>query len=49
MPANILQEVVGITVAFLICFVADLKQRLKKARLLPDWEGEFLSKKKEAV
>jgi uncharacterized membrane protein len=46
MPANVLQEVVGITVAFLICFVADLKGRLKKARLLPDWEGEFLKSAK---
>lgn len=46
MPANVLQELIGIVVAILICYVARLKVQLKKAHLLPDFTGEVLSKPK---
>ena len=42
MPANVLQEVIGIVVAVVICFVSGLKKQLKKAHLLPDFTGEML-------
>lgn len=44
MPANVLQEVIGITVAILICYVAGLKKRLIKAHLLPEFKKEVLGK-----
>lgn len=44
MPANVLQEVTGITVAVIICYVCRFKQQLKRAHLLPDFEGEILDK-----
>lgn len=44
MPANVLQEVIGITVAILICYVAGLKKRLTKAHLLPEFSREMLNK-----
>ena len=40
MPANVLQEVIGIAVAFIICYVCRLKSRLKKAHLLPEIKRE---------
>lgn len=46
MPANVLQEIIGITVAMTICYACRLKQQLKKAHLLPDFKEEFLSGKK---
>ena len=42
MPANILQEVIGITVAVIICYGCKLKLRLKRAHLLPDFKSEVL-------
>lgn len=36
MPANVLQEIVGSIVAITVCFILNLKGRLKKMRLLPD-------------
>ncbi len=44
MPANILQEVIGITVAIIICYVCRFKKQLKAAHLLPDFKGEILDK-----
>lgn len=44
MPANVLQEIAGITVAILICYVFRLKAQLKKARLLPDFNAEIIQK-----
>lgn len=44
MPANVLQEVIGIAVAVIICYVCRLKKQLKRARLLPDFKGEILNK-----
>jgi len=47
MPANILQEIVGVAVAVGICYGCKLKSRLVKARLLPDFAGEV--KKKNSI
>lgn len=44
MPANVLQEVIGIAVAVAICYGAGLKKRLIKAHLLPDFSKEVLNK-----
>ncbi len=35
MPANVLQEVIGIAVAIIICYACRLKEQLLRARLLP--------------
>ena len=45
MPANILQEIVGITVALIILYATSFKRQLEKNHLLPDFEQEMLSKK----
>ncbi|MDE6667448.1 MAG: ECF transporter S component [Clostridia bacterium] len=44
MPANVLQEVIGIAVAVIICYVCRFKKQLKRAHLLPDFKGEILDK-----
>ena len=44
MPANVLQEIVGITVAVLITYAARFKAQLKNAHLLPDFKNEILDK-----
>ena len=44
MPANVLQEIIGITVAVIICYVCRFKRQLKRAHLLPDFKGEILDK-----
>lgn len=49
MPANILQEIVGIAVAVIICYVCRLKAQLKKARLLPDFKNEVLTAENTAA
>lgn len=38
MPANVIQEIVGIAVAVVICYVLRLKEQLQKNRLLPQRE-----------
>lgn len=43
MPANVLQEIIGITVAVVICYACRLKSQLVKARLLPDFRREMLA------
>lgn len=45
MPANVLQEIIGIAVAFIICYVCRLKSQLKKAHLLP----EIMSRKTDKL
>ena len=45
MPANILQEIVGITVALIILYATSFKRQLEKNHLLPDFKHEMLSKK----
>lgn len=45
MPANVLQEIIGIGVAVIICYACRLKAQLKKAHLLPEFNSEMLGKK----
>lgn len=47
MPANILQEIVGIAVAVAICYACRLKKQLVNAHLLPDFRREIINKKEE--
>lgn len=49
MPANILQEIIGITVAIIICYATTFKKQLEKAHLLPDFTNEMLQKKSAAA
>lgn len=48
MPANVLQEIIGLAVAILILYVCKLKFRLKTARFLPDFKGEMIIKHNKA-
>ena len=45
MPANVLQEIIGITVAVVICYATSFKRQLEKNNLLPDFTKEMLNKK----
>ena len=45
MPANILQEVIGITVAIVLCYATSFKRQLERSHLLPDFEREILNRK----
>lgn len=47
MPANVLQEVIGIAVAVIICYACRFKKQLKRAHLLPDFKGEVLNMSEE--
>lgn len=44
MPANVLQEILGVTVAMLICYATSFKRQLEKNHLLPDFKKEVLEK-----
>lgn len=46
-PRNIIQEVIGITVAMVICYATTFKQQLKKNNLLPDFRREVLKSETE--
>lgn len=46
MPANVLQEIIGVVVAIIICFAMRLKEQLRRAHLLPEYF--FLPEKKPA-
>ena len=45
MPANILQEIIGISVALILLYATSFKRQLEKNHLLPDFENEMLDKK----
>ena len=45
MPANILQEIIGITVALILLYGTSFKRQLERSHLLPDFESEMLNKK----
>ena len=45
MPANILQEIIGITVALILLYATSFKRQLEKNHLLPDFERELFNKK----
>ncbi len=42
--ANVIQEIVGISVAMVICYATTFKRQLEKNRLLPDFKNEVLNK-----
>ena len=44
MPANILQEVIGITVALILLYATSFKRQLEKNHLLPDFERELFNR-----
>ncbi len=44
MPANILQEIIGVTVATAICYATSFKRQLEKNNLLPDFTKEIANK-----
>ena len=44
LPANILQEIIGIIVAVIICYACRLKKQLINAHLLPDFKKEMLGR-----
>ena len=43
-PRNIVQEILGITVAMIICYGTTLKKQLKRNNLLPDFKREVMKK-----
>lgn len=45
-PRNIIQEIIGITIATVICYATTLKRQLKNNHLLPDFKAEVFAKKK---
>lgn len=48
-PRNVIQEIIGITIATVICYATTLKRQLEKSRLLPDFKKEMLENKKTAA
>ena len=44
MPANILQEVIGVTIAIVLLYATSFKRQLEKNHLLPDFERELFDK-----
>lgn len=45
-PRNVIQEIIGITIAMILCYATTFKAQLKKNNLLPDFKSEVLEKKK---
>ena len=45
MPANVLQEIIGITLAIVLLYATSFKRQLEKSHLLPDFERELFNKK----
>ena len=43
-PRNIIQEIIGISIAMIICYATTFKKQLEKNHLLPDFRGEILDK-----
>ena len=48
-PRDIIQEIIGITIATVICYATTFKRQLDKAHLLPDFKREVLDDKKKPV
>jgi uncharacterized membrane protein len=46
--ANVIQEVVGIAVAMIICYATTFKQQLTKNHLLPDFKREVIEADKKS-
>lgn len=47
-PRNIIQEVIGISIAMVICYATTFKRQLEKNHLLPDFKEEVLTKPEPA-
>ncbi len=45
MPANVLQEIIGITIATVICYATTFKRQLEKSNLLPNFKKEVIPEK----
>lgn len=46
-PRNVIQEVIGITIAMVICYATTFKKQLEKNHLLPDFKKEMLGGSKK--
>jgi uncharacterized membrane protein len=46
--ANVIQEVVGIAVAMIVCYATTFKQQLAKNHLLPDFKKEVIDSNKKS-
>lgn len=46
-PRNIIQEVIGISIAMVLCYATTFKRQLKRMHLLPDFKREVLNKTDE--
>lgn len=46
-PRNVIQEVIGISIAMVICYLTTFKRQLEKNHLLPDFKREILDEKKK--
>ena len=44
-PRNIIQEIIGVIIAMVICYATTFKKQLKNSHLLPDFKNEVLEKK----
>ena len=45
-PRDIIQEIIGIAIAMVICYASTFKHQLDKSHLLPDFKKEVLGDKK---
>lgn len=43
-PRNIIQEIIGIAIAMVLCYATTFKKQLEKSRLLPDFKREILAR-----
>ena len=48
-PRNIIQEIIGISIAMIICYATTFKKQLEKSHLLPDFKKEILDERKKAT
>ena len=46
-PRNIIQEIIGVSVAMVLCYATTLKRQLRKNNLLPDFGSEVLGKEND--
>lgn len=42
-PRNVIQEIIGISIAMVICYATTFKRRLKESGLLPEFKKEILN------
>lgn len=46
-PRDVIQEIIGITIAMIICYATTFKRQLEKNHLLPDFKREILDERKK--